>query len=379
MTSAPVRWTSVAVDQETGARAGVLSTPHGDVPTPAFMPCATRGTVRGVMPDQLRSIGVRMVLGNAYHLMLRPGADVVAAAGGLARFCGWDGPMLTDSGGYQVLSLGHTMTIDDHGVTLKSPYDGDTVRYTPEDAVRVQEAIGADVAMVLDECIANPSTPARAAAAMRRSLAWAKRCAAARTRADRALFGIVQGGLHADLRRESAEALVEIGFDGYAIGGLSVGEDRAEMDAIVAETTRWLPADRTRYLMGVGATRDLVEGIARGVDLFDCVLPTRNARSGTVMVPGGSLRLKQARFRDEHVPIQDGCDCPACAGGFTRAYLRHLFKIDEMLAGILASLHNVRYVIRLVEEARAAIIAGRFGAFLRRRRARTEEERPESG
>jgi queuine tRNA-ribosyltransferase len=364
-----IRYEVLAVDEATGARAGVLRTPHGEVPTPAFMPVGTRASVKGVLPDRLRALGARMMLANTYHLMLRPGDERIRDLGGLHAFCRWDGPMLTDSGGFQVLSLSDRMRLDDDGVTFASTYDGSRVTLRPEDAVRIQENLGADVAMVLDECIPNPAPRDAAERAVDRTLAWAERCRAAATRDDQALFGIVQGSLFSDLRERCARALVAMDFPGYAIGGLSVGEDRAAMDDCVEATMEHLPRDRPRYLMGVGAPRDLVESVARGVDLFDCVLPTRNARNASILVPGRDVRLRQARHREDPAVLQEGCDCPTCRGGFSRAYLHHLFRTNEMLGPILASEHNLRYVLRLLEGAREAILASRFADWLASARA----------
>jgi queuine tRNA-ribosyltransferase len=364
-----IRFEVLAVDAETGARAGLLKTPHGDVPTPAFMPVGTRATVKGLLPADVRALGAGMVLANTYHLMLRPGDEVIRDLGGLQTFSGWNGPMLTDSGGFQVMSLADRLKLDDDGVTFQSVYDGSTVRLTPERAVEIQENLGADVAMVLDECIPNPATRERAESAVRRTLDWALRCREAATRDDQAQFGIVQGSLYPDLREMCARELVQMDFPGYAVGGLSVGEDRSTMDAAVAATVGHLPTDRPRYLMGVGAPRDLVESVARGVDMFDCVLPTRNARNASALVPGGSLRIRQARHRTDPSVIQEGCDCATCARGFSRAYIHHLFRTKEMLGPILMTLHNLRFVVRLLEDARNALLEGSYGAWLERARA----------
>jgi len=361
---AAVSFTLLAEDPETGARAGTLHTPHGDVPTPAFMPVGTRGTVKGLMPLRVRSLGAAMVLANTYHLMLRPGDEIVRDLGGVHGFSRWDGPMLTDSGGFQAFSLESRVSLDDDGVTFKSTYDGATVRLTPERAVEIQENLGADVAMVLDECIGNPAPRDAAERAVERTLAWARRCRDAATRPDQALFGIVQGSLFPDLRKSCAEALVDMDFPGYAIGGLSVGEERDAMDAMVSATIDSLPRDRPRYLMGVGAPRDFIESVARGVDMFDCVLPTRNARNASALIPGGSIRIRRAENRENGSVLLPGCDCPACAGGFSRAYLHHLFRTKEMLGPILMSLHNLRFVFRLLDGARNAILEGRFPAWL---------------
>jgi len=354
----PLRFEVTARDG--AARAGMLSLPHGEVPTPIFMPVGTQGTVKGVLPRDVEAAGARIVLANTYHLMLRPGPDVVARAGGLHRFMGWDRPILTDSGGFQVFSLAAISEISDDGVRFKSHIDGSEVLLTPERSIAVQEALGADVIMAFDECPANPAPPDVARRAVERTVAWAGRCARARRRQDQALFGIHQGGLDAALRREYTERLLELDLPGYAVGGLAVGEERPAMLDALSAAAPALPDDRPRYLMGVGTPRDILEGIARGIDMFDCVMPTRNARNTSVFHKvEGRLNLRNARFKEDFRPIEDGCDCLACAR-FSRAYLRHLFQAEEMLAATLATIHNLRFYLRLVEGARRAIAAGTF-------------------
>lgn len=352
-----------ATDATTAARAAVLTTPHGVVETPMFMPVGTRATVKGVTPDQLRQIGARVVLANTYHLFLRPGSDLIAEAGGLHRFMGWDGPILTDSGGFQVFSLADTLKLSDDGVEFRSIVDGAKHFWTPEDNMRIQEELGADIIMQLDQCPPYPAEKDLVATAVRRSAEWAARCAAAHARDDQALFGIVQGGVFEDLRAESAARLTEIGFPGYGIGGYSVGEPHDLMLASLAPVTELLPADRPRYLMGVGNPTTMLEAIALGVDLFDCVLPTRTARTGTAFSSEGRMNLKNAKFARDFGPLDPACSCPVCTT-YTRAYLRHLVTVKEMLGATLLSIHNLHVLLDLARRARRAIIAGEYGAFL---------------
>jgi queuine tRNA-ribosyltransferase len=340
------------------ARAGTLVTPHGSVPTPLFMPVATAATVKGVDIGRVRETGAGMLLANAYHLHLRPGEACVEEGGGLARFMGWDGPTLTDSGGYQVFSLAKQVKVTEEGAFFRSHIDGSPVAFTPETAMRIQERIGADVAMQLDHVVALPNDRAVVADAMRRSLRWAERCKAAHSRPSQALFGIVQGGLEPDLRAESAAGLVRLGFPGYSVGGLSVGEGPEAMDAALRATLPHLPADRPRYLMGVGQPRDIVESVAAGVDMFDCVLPTRCGRNSLVYTFAGQVRLRNALHAADDRPLEEGCPCVACRHG--RRYLRHLFLAGEMLGPVLASIHNLTFYQRLVARLRAAIVAGHF-------------------
>jgi queuine tRNA-ribosyltransferase len=355
--SGPVR---LEVDATDGAaRAGRMVTPRGEVPLPCFMPVGTRGAVRTLSSADLDALGPAVVLANTYHLMLRPGADVVAALGGLHRFCAWDGHLLTDSGGYQVFSL--DPRVDDDGVTFRSTYDGSSRRLTPEGAVAVQEQLGADVQMVLDVCPPLPSPPAVVRVAVERTAAWAARARLAHRREGQALFGIVQGGVDHELRRESAERTVALGFDGYGIGGFSVGEPRDEMLPALAATVAALPADRPRYLMGVGDPVGLVEAVACGVDLFDCVLPTRLARHGTMLTSAGRLNVRNAANATDPGPVDPACPCPVCAR-WSRAYLRHLLSVGEPTAPRLLTIHNVAWLLALVDRARAAIRAGTLGA-----------------
>ena len=347
------------------ARAGEVRTPHGAFPTPAFMPVATQGAVKAVDSVDLRTLGARIVLGNAYHLYLRPGIDLVEELGGLHEFMAWSGPILTDSGGFQGFSLEHLRRITEEGIAFKSHIDGSRHMLTPESAVSHQRRLGADVIMPLDVCVPAGSDRETAAAALARTSRWAARCREAHPGAEPQLFGIVQGGLFDDLREESARALTAMGFPGYAIGGLSVGESKAEMYRMTAYTASILPRDKPRYLMGVGSPEDLVECVASGVDMFDCVLPTRVARSGALFTLDGRVNVLGARFKRLEAPIQAGCDCFTCRN-YTAAYVHHLFKARELLAYRLASVHNLRFVVRLAEEMRAAIIGGRVRGVPRR-------------
>ena len=352
----PVRWSQQATSD--GARAGTLVTPRGAVPTPLFMPVATAATVKGVDIGRVAGTGAGMVLANAYHLHLRPGEEVVGAAGGVARFMGWDGPMLTDSGGFQVFSLAKQVKVTEEGAFFRSHLDGRAVAFTPEASMRIQERIGADVAMQLDHVIALPADRDAVADAMERSIRWARRCHIAHQRPDQALFGIVQGGLDPDLRAESAARLQEIGFPGYAVGGLSVGEGPEAMVATLRATVPRLPADRPRYLMGVGQPADIIEAVGTGIDMFDCVLPTRCGRNSLVYTFAGPIRLRNACHALDRRPLEADCPCLACRHG--RDYLRHLFLAGEMLGPILASIHNLTFYQRLVARLREAILAGRF-------------------
>ena len=345
------------------ARTGVFHTPHGALETPVFAPVGTQATVKAVTPRDLRDLGATLVLANTYHLMLRPGDGLIARLGGLHAFMGWEGPILTDSGGFQVFSLGDLRRVDDDGVTFRSHIDGSEHRLTPERAIAVQENLGADIIMALDEC-ADPNDGAYIATAMERTHRWAARCQTAQTRDDQALFGIVQGGIDLDLRRQSSEFLAGLDLPGYAIGGLSVGETKEEMFAALDVVNAALPADKPRYLMGVGTPEDLVEGVARGVDIFDCVLPTRVARHGAALTLRGQLNMRNAVHAEDPRPIDEDCACYACAH-FSRAYLRHLVKANEILAYQLLSIHNVHVLVHLAQEMRAAIASGEFQAFRR--------------
>ncbi|MCS7016739.1 MAG: tRNA guanosine(34) transglycosylase Tgt [Gemmatales bacterium] len=344
------------------ARLGRLTTPHGVVETPAFMPVGTQATVKGLLPEQLRQAGVQMLLANTYHLALRPGAELIAQLGGLHRFMGWAGPILTDSGGYQVFSLAAIRRISDHGVEFRSHVDGSLLELTPERAVEIQELLGSDIAMCLDECPPYGASETVLREAVRRTIHWAERCRQAQRRSDQALFGIVQGGLFEDLRRECAQALVGLDFPGYALGGFSVGEPPVLMYPVIAMATRWLPENKPRYLMGVGRPQDILEAVSAGIDLFDCVLPTRNGRNGQAFVPGGVVRIRNAVHRSDPRPLQEDCPCPVCRE-FSRAYLHHLFHADEMLGPILLSLHNITFYQRFMKEIREAIAAGQLAQY----------------
>ncbi|MGH2934712.1 MAG: tRNA guanosine(34) transglycosylase Tgt [Gaiellaceae bacterium] len=345
------------------ARTGVLHTVHGDVPTPAFMPVGTKATVKTVDPDELRAIGTTILLGNTYHLHFRPGEELVAELGGLHAFMGWDGPILTDSGGFQVFSLRDTLLeVDDDGATFRSVYDGAAARLTPEGAARIQELLGSDVAMCLDICSPADSPREALAEAVRRTTLWAQRQRDLPRAPGQLRFGITQGGLHDDLRARSSEELVALDFDGYAIGGLSVGEERGPMFEATAPAAAALPAGKPRYFMGIGDPEGVIEVIARGVDMFDCVLPTRTARTGSALTWEGRLNMRNARFVRDPRPLSEGCECPACTR-FTRAYIRHLVNQDEILGLRLLSLHNLRFVLDLVAAARDAIERGAFGTW----------------
>ncbi len=348
------------------ARRGRLATAHGSVETPAFMPVGTAATVKALTPDMVRATGAEMVLANTYHLMLRPGAERVERLGGLHRFMGWPGPILTDSGGYQVMSLAALRSIDENGVVFRSHLDGSRHELTPERAVAIQRALDATITMVLDECTGFPVDKGVAADSMRRSMRWARRCRAAfAERPGYGLFGIVQGGVHADLRAESAAALTGIGFDGYAVGGLAIGEGQQTTFRVLDATVPHLPAERPRYLMGVGKPDDLVGAVARGVDLFDCVLPTRSGRTGQAFTRHGTLNIRNARHADDPRPLDETLDCPA-SRDYSRAYLHHLFRCGEILGAMLLTWHNVAYYQRLMAEMRTAIAAGGFADFARR-------------
>ena len=344
------------------ARRGRLTLPHGEVDTPAFMPVGTYGTVKAMSPAELKALGAQIVLGNTFHLWLRPGLQVIAAHGGLHRFMGWDGPVLTDSGGYQVYSLGDLRKITEEGVRFRSPVNGDPCFLTPEESMRIQRVLDADVVMVFDECTPYPATLEQARASMRLSLRWAARSKRAHEGNANALFGIVQGGMHEPLRDESLAGLLEIGFDGYAIGGLSVGETKREMTRILRHTAPRLPAERPRYLMGVGTPDDIATAVAAGIDLFDCVLPTRNARNGWIYTRRGVIKLRNARHRDAVEPLDPECECYTCRN-FTRAYLHHLQRVNEILGARLNTLHNLHYYQWLMRGLREAIAARRLGDF----------------
>lgn len=355
--------------QDGEARAGVIETPRGSVLTPCFMPVGTKGTVKAMTPDRLKAVGAQIILANTYHLALRPGSDTVKKLGGLHRFMQWDGPILTDSGGYQVFSLRDTAKMDDSGVAFRSIYDGSKHVFTPERAIEEQQALGADFIMCFDQCPPGAATEGEVADAVRRTSLWAGRCKAAHrvsggagTDGPQMLLGIMQGGVVPHLRKESAERLQEIGFSGYAIGGLTVGEDRKAMLDTTSLAASLLPPDRLRYFMGIGDPEGLIEVIARGVDMFDCVLPTRTARMGTAFTSAGKLNLRNAEHAQSTAPLDPECSCPACAQ-YSRGAIRHFFMQKEILAIILLTEHNLAFLTRLVADARRAILEGRFAQF----------------
>ena len=346
------------IANQKNARAGLINTPHGLVETPIFMPVGTQATVKSLTPAQLDEIGVQILLSNTYHLYLRPGEDIVENFGGLHHFMRWSKPILTDSGGFQVFSLGDLRKIDSEGVTFKSHLDGSTHRFTPEKAIKIQERLGADIIMAFDEC-SDPEDHQYSIKAMERTHRWAERCLAAKKQNDQALFGIVQGGIHPDLREQSAAFLTSLNFPGYGIGGLSVGESKADMLRSIELVNDILPTNKPRYLMGVGTPYDLIEGIRRGVDMFDCVLPTRLARHHAAMTLSGRLNLSNAAFKNDQNPIDDSCACYACQN-FSRGYIRHLINTKEILASTLLSIHNVFTLVELSKEIRRHIIAQDF-------------------
>ncbi len=349
---------------QTGARAGFVTTAHGVVPTPAFMPVGSQATVKALTPDDVSEVGTKILLSNAYHLCLRPGVDVIEKMGGLHRFMGWDGPILTDSGGYQIFSLASLRRVDDQGVVFRSHIDGSEHFMTPESAVQLQQRLGTDIVMALDECPPYTKETGRVREAMNRTHRWAAKCRKVEARLDQQLFGIVQGGVFADLRRESAAYLTSLDFPGYAIGGLSLGETKRETLAMVEETVACLPGDRPRYLMGVGSPEDLVENVARGVDLFDSALPTRTARNGALFAAAGRLNIRNAGYKELDQAIDSACDCYTCQR-FSVAYLSHLFRSKELLAYRLATIHNLRFIMRLMERMRTATVRGTFDDFQR--------------
>lgn len=344
------------------ARLGVLSTPHGEVETPLFMPVGTQATVKTLTPDNLYEIGTGIILANTYHLYLRPGPEIVRKAGGLHRFMNYRGPILTDSGGFQVFSLAALRKISDEGVQFASHLDGSSHFLSPEKSIAIQEALGADIIMCFDECPPYPSDHDHVAEAVRRTSQWAERCRAVHKRPDQSLFGIVQGGVYPELRLRSARELIEMDFPGYAIGGLSVGESKEEMYPILDLMNSVLPADKPRYLMGVGTPEDLLEGVARGVDMFDCVMPTRIARHGAAYTARGRLNIKNAAFAEDFGPLDPECNCRVCRE-YSRAYLRHLVKSNEILGLILLSYHNVYFLVQLMRDIRVSIEQGNFLAF----------------
>ncbi len=345
------------------ARRGQLIFDRGKVQTPAFMPVGTYGTVKAMTPEELRETGAEIILGNTFHLMLRPGTEIIQAHGDLHDFMHWDGPILTDSGGFQVWSLGKLRKITEEGVKFNSPVDGERVFLGPEESIAVQHALGSDIVMIFDECTPYPATEKEARASMELSLRWAKRCKQAHGHHSSALFGIVQGGMYPELREASLSGLMEIGFDGYAIGGLSVGEPKEEMLRVLDELQPRMPVAQPRYLMGVGTPEDLVEAVRRGVDMFDCVMPTRNARNGYLFTSRGMLRIRNSRYRDDTRPPDEDCDCYTCRN-YSRAYLRHLDKLGEILGSRLNTMHNLYYYQHLMRGLREAISAGRLDDFV---------------
>ena len=355
------------------ARAGRITTPHGEIQTPVFMAVGTQATVKGLTPQMLRDVGARIILGNTYHLALRPGDELIAELGGLHKFMSWERPILTDSGGFQVFSLATQVKITDHGAKFRSHIDGSPLELTPERAVEIQQNLGSDIAMVLDECPPANGGPEVIRAAVTRSIRWAERCRKHHTRADQALFAIIQGGTNLDLREECARDLVAMDFPGYALGGFSVGEGPEAMHAALPHCAPLLPENKPRYLMGVGRPEDLLAGVAAGIDMFDCVMPTRNGRNALAFTDSGPIRLRNAQHRRDAAPVESDCPCYCCAN-FSRAYLHHLFAADEMLGPTLLSIHNVSFYLRLMADARQAIIEGRFPAFRAARLARWEAQ-----
>ncbi len=364
----------LAVDGQ--ARAGVFHTPHGDLQTPLFAPVGTQATVKALTPDQLDDLGASLVLANTYHLYLRPGHELIQRQGGLHDFMRWPHPILTDSGGFQVFSLSDRRTVDDDGVTFRSHLDGSEHRFTPEKAIQIQEALGADIIMAFDEC-PEPYDLDYNRTAMDRTHRWAERCLAAKRRADQALFGIVQGGVFPDLRRRSAEFIAGLDFPGVAIGGLSVGESKPEMLEMLELVNGILPDDRPRYLMGVGSPEDLVAGVKRGVDLFDCVLPTRMARNHAALTRLGRINLRNATYAEDSRPIDPNCGCYTCRT-FTRSYLRHLIVAGEMLSSTLVSIHNLHMLVSLAADLRSAVLAGSLDGFAKDFEAGYQKLRPEA-
>ncbi|MHC1481438.1 tRNA guanosine(34) transglycosylase Tgt [Frateuria aurantia] len=348
------------------ARRGRVHLPHGTVETPAFMPVGTYGSVKAMTPRDLKETGAEIILGNTFHLFLRPGLEVISRFGGLHGFAGWDRPMLTDSGGFQVFSLAHKRKITEEGVTFASPVDGSKVFLSPEVSMQIQTTLNSDIAMIFDECTPYPATEPVAAQSMRLSLRWAARSRQAFSDlgSGNALFGIVQGSVYEPLRRESAAGLIDIGFDGYAVGGLAVGEPEEARNHTLDFTVPLLPPDKPRYLMGVGRPEDIVEAVRRGIDMFDCVMPTRNARNGFLFTAQGTLRIRNAKFAQDTAVIEEGCDCYTCANGFSRAYLRHLDRCNEILGSQLATIHNLRYYQRLMAGLRQAIACRQLDDFV---------------
>ncbi len=358
-----IRYELVAKDEATGARAGIIHTPHGSFETPIFMPVGTQASVKGVSPDELKELGAGIILSNTYHLFLRPGMELIREAGGLHAFMHWDRAILTDSGGFQVFSLGDLRKITEEGVTFRSHIDGSKKFLSPEVSMEVQMCLGSDIVMAFDECVPYPADYSYAKQSTERTQRWAERCKRVMTAENQGLFGIVQGGMYPELREWSARHLVELDFPGYAVGGLSVGEPKELMNEMLAISTSFLPEDKPRYLMGVGTPDCLVEGVARGIDMFDCVFPTRVARNGMAMTWRGRLVMKNSQFTHDHKVLEEGCGCYACRNGYTRAYIRHLVRVGEIFGLRLLSLHNLWFLQDFMRKMRASIIDGTFPKF----------------
>lgn len=357
-----VNYELVAEDRKTGARAGLLHTPHGVFKTPMFMPVGTQATVKTVTPEELEEMGAQIILSNTYHLFLRPGTELIHEAGELHRFMNWNKGILTDSGGFQVFSLGAMRKITEEGVYFRSFLDGSKQFLSPEISIRAQEDLGSDIAMAFDECIPYPADYEYARKSTERTTRWAKRCIKAHQRTDRGIFGIIQGGMYKDLRKQSAMEISSLSFDGVAVGGLSVGEPHDLMYDILEETTQWMPKGKARYLMGVGTPDCLVEGVARGVDMFDCVFPTRVARNGMAMIHTGRMNMKNKQYERDFHPIEESCGCYTCRN-YTRAYIRHLYKSEELLAFRLVTIHNLYFLLQFMRDMREAIVQGNFSEF----------------
>ena len=351
------------IDKQTGARYGILHTPHGDVEVPMFMPVGTLATVKSLSPEELKSMGAGVILANTYHLSIRPGEDIVAKAGGLHKFMNYDGPILTDSGGFQVFSLAERRKITEEGITFKNHLNGDKLFFSPERAIEIEEKLGADIIMSFDECIPYPATYEYAKKSTERTIRWARRGLEAHKREDQALFGIVQGGDYQDLREMCAKELAAMDFPGYSIGGTSIGEPKEKCFEMIDYAIKYLPTDKPRYLMGVGSLDYLLGGITRGVDMFDCVLPTRIARHGTLMTSKGRVNIKNEKYKEDFTSLDENCDCYCCKN-YTKAYLRHLYVCDEMFGKRLMSIHNIRFLIKIMEGARQAIKEDRFGDYM---------------
>lgn len=363
MTQPPIRYELIKTCKQTGARLGIVHTPHGSFETPTFMPVGTQATVKAMAPEELKEMNAGIILSNTYHLWLRPGNDIVKEAGGLHKFMNWDRPILTDSGGFQVFSLSQFRKIEEEGVHFRNHLNGDKLFLSPEKAMEIQNDLGSDIMMAFDECPPYPATHEYMLQSVDRTTRWAKRCKEAHQRPDeQGLFGIIQGGEYEDLRRRSAEALVELDFPGYAVGGLSVGEPKDVMNRVLDFTTPMMPADKPRYLMGVGSPDSLIDGSIRGIDMFDCVLPTRIARNGTLMTSEGRMVIKNAKYARDFRPIDENCDCYTCKN-YTRAYVRHLLRTEETFGLRLTSYHNLRFLIKLMEDVRQAIREDRLGDF----------------